>query len=383
MKHAPTLADFIYRHTFSNRPITGWKDNSALRERIIGAHKFVLSEPMSAFLGELGTRAFVPSREMMDNPSVVPLFDKAARVEVMNRQVEALRVSAFAPHRYTWIEYDLRAAMKRSNALLERSYNPSESPEREGWLIERHPELSTAFRLHVFTMNTSGKPENDGNVFWTFPVTYTWTIDDGVPPWRRLFKREFDREKMQRPDSAVATGVLAYESDSVVIAQSELMTPIWEYASVEPIVDLIREWVGVLRRCWALLATINDLPLTYGETRAAKGFVAKGRYRRFLDHTTITINVPQKEQTKVARNVIALARRRGHHVREHWRDDWRNPPSKRCPAYLQSGLHAWTAEQRCELCGGRRFRIHEHERGDASLGYVTHGYNVEHKEPTP
>jgi hypothetical protein len=143
----------------------------------------------------------------------------------------------------------------------------------------------------------------------------------------------------------------------------------------ELVATIIKEWVGVARRMWAFLATINDLPVLLTDKVQAKGFVARGQYRRFLSHKTITINVPQKLYRKTIRTALALAHRRAHSVRGHWRIDWRHPLSKLCD-------HEWSADSKhmdCLLCKGRKSWIHEHERGDASRGFVTHDYLVKHE----
>jgi len=365
MKNPPTLADAVYGATFKNEPVFGFKDNAALRALLVRANRFRLTPEMSGFLGELSTRAFVPLMGRTLTP------EKSAR---LTQQAEAMRVSAIAPHAVTWIEYDLRAATARTQALLGRPYDPKESPQVEGLLIERYAERSPAFRMHIFSQNPDpAEVDQSGFSLWCFPVTYAWTVDDTQPPWPSILKQD----GMQ--DAAASTGLLYYRSPCVSVAQSELMLPVQTYRR-EAIIGLLREWTGVTRRVWALLATLGDLPILRTDVRASKGFVARGRYRRFLDHAVITITVPQAQQTKLAKNLIALVRRRAHQVREHWRLDWRNPPSKMCPAFLDTGMHAWTPEQRCEICGGRRIRIHEHQRGDASLGFVTHDYLVKHGE---
>ena len=33
----------------------------------------------------------------------------------------------------------------------------------------------------------------------------------------------------------------------------------------------------------------------------------------------------------------------------------------------------------CTACHGRQIYIHKHERGDATLGYVTHDYLLKHE----
>ena len=114
---------------------------------------------------------------------------------------------------------------------------------------------------------------------------------------------------------------------------------------------------GILRRAMLLLSVINDVPIGAKHVTQTRGFVAQGRYRRFLDHTIVTINLPKgRDPHKVARSIIAVARRRAHEVRGHWRRDWRHE--------------------------GQRIWIREHQRGDASLGFVTHDYKVEHDTET-
>jgi len=110
-----------------------------------------------------------------------------------------------------------------------------------------------------------------------------------------------------------------------------------------------------LRKALTLLAAINDVPIGVRHVEPSRGFIAQGRYRKFLDHNVITVTLPKgRDPQKVARQIIAKARRRAHQVRGHWRRDWRH-----------EGLRIW---------------IKEHQRGDASLGFVTHDYRVEHPE---
>jgi len=366
VKIAPTLIDSLYRSTFRNEPILGFKSNAELRERLTGARRFMLSEPMSGFLGELASRAFMPTKRK-------PGTSDAEFYALMARQVDSMRVGARAPHRTVWIEYDLRAAQTRSKALLDQKFDPSESPEVEGWLIEQHPQMETAFRLHIFTWNKDPREADEhGFGLWSLPHVYTWTVDDSQTPWPSVLTLDGTQ------DAGVATGILTYTTRSVTVAQSDLMLPMQRFPN-KIVCELMREWVGVVRRAWALLATLNDLPLVYSDVRQSKGFVAKGRYRRFLDHRTITINVPQKAQTKLAKQLIALIRRRAHEVRGHWRDDWRHAPSARCEHLWVAAIDS-TEGRYCERCHGHQSWVHEHQRGDASLGFVTHNYAVNHED---
>jgi hypothetical protein len=287
-------------------------------------------------------------------------------------------VSARAPHQTVWIEYNLHAELARSNEFVPRQVPISEAPIREGWLIEQHPSLDYAFRLHVFSQ--SSDPDAFGYEHFTFPVCYAWTVTDDPLPWPLLVAHTTDNE---RYSSEAYLGLPGYHSEHIGIVKSELINDPtsnnWDVVQ-----SLVKEWMGIIRRMWALLATIDDLPMLTGDVRQSKGFVARGSYRRFLDHKTITLNIPGKaDRIKVARQLTALMRRRRHQVRGHWREDWRSPPSARCPALLATTRHQWTAEQRCDVCGGHRIWVHEHDRGDAALGFVTHDYSLKHEVQQP
>ena len=109
---------------------------------------------------------------------------------------------------------------------------------------------------------------------------------DTVLPWRSI---PF-AEQSNRP-SEVSTGLTGYHSDRCGF----VFNPLVETPNQPKVVaNLLAEWSGSSAGCGRLLATINDLPVELREVRAAKGFVAKGAYRRFLDHRTVTLTVPVK-----------------------------------------------------------------------------------------
>jgi hypothetical protein len=109
-----------------------------------------------------------------------------------------------------------------------------------------------------------------------------------------------------------------------------------------------------LRYAWAFLASLNQAPITRLPVRAQGGFVARGSYRKYLDHTLITIKLPPSKIMKAARAIakVISGPRIGHTVRGHWRKD-----------HWHDGEQIW---------------IKEHQRGDASLGFVTHDYWIKH-----
>jgi hypothetical protein len=132
------------------------------------------------------------------------------------------------------------------------------------------------------------------------------------------------------------------------------------------------------REVWAFLSTVNDLPTKIEEVTPSKGWMARGNYRKFLQHSIITLTVPQSRWPKLSTAVTALLRRRAHQVRGHWRRDWRHPGVPSCE-------HTWQASEtalHCRRCGAVSLWVHEHQRGDASIGFVTHDYAITHPERT-
>jgi hypothetical protein len=365
---APTLIDAFYRMTFRPTPIPGWRSNGDMRRALEGARRFVIDEPMAAFMAELANEVFIKH------------VGTTLTASNTYRKVESLRVSARLPHEAVWIEYPLRSYQVRAHELLGKPAPVlSELPVMEGWLIQQHPKIESACIMHLFT--EIDQP-SDGFSHFTFPLAFAWVSDDNPLPWRRTVKEAIDGDDGKRHYSTEAlSGVHGYYRENVGYVRSPLVEDPLRTDS-EAISGLMVEWAGVLRRVWALLATLDHLPLTFGQVRQSKGFLARGRIRKYLSHNTITLNVPGKVDTRViARKAIAAAHRKRHEVRGHWRDDWRNPPSKHCNPHLWANLDENADVIRCDTCGGRQFYIHKHERGDAALGYVTHSYLVKHQEP--
>lgn len=359
-KHPPpTLIDRLYRTSFQNEPVAGWLYNAAMRDRFVRARRFVLDERMSAFLGDLANVTYT----------------KAASVKLRCALAENTRVSARLPHPVTWVEYDLHAEMRRAAEVTEGDVLPAEdTPKREGWLLEQHPSLDYAFRLHLFS-DMAGLPfaDESGYDAWTFPVCYGWTVNDQPLPWRAI-----SQGGEHGTPSEVFTGLHGYRNDRLNIVVSDLIPDVSRYDERHRgmVKEIVAQWTGVIRRVWAFLATINDIPILATEVKQSHGFLGRGQIRKYLTHHTLTLNIPQKTDTrKLARRVVAFARRRGHEVRGHWRNDWRQPGVSACQ-------HLFAEDQRCTHCGKHRIWIAEYHRGDDTLGRVIHDYAVKH-EVTP
>jgi hypothetical protein len=338
MKPTATLFDEVYRATFSHpytRRSIGFVDRSdRLRQHLRDARKFVLDDKMSSFLADLSCAAFL-KKEMSR--------------KVAFRLVDQMRELARLPHKLTWIEFNLAAASQRARSFgITSPFDvPGERPRngRQGWLLNQHPTNETLFRLHIF----ESFPEFGGPL--TLPFAFAWHSDDQPSVWAQSLAG-VDKENMSQSEMAV--GVTGYRSDRCGIVIPEYCDDPEPHTEKqhEAYRELLRCYSSSLRRVWALLATVNDLPVEVRSIIPAKGFIARGSYHRFLDHKIITLRVPDTADVKkIARDALAKARRRAHQVRGHWRKDYWHP-----------GEVIW---------------VHEHQRGDASLGFVLHDYVVE------
>jgi hypothetical protein len=161
---------------------------------------------------------------------------------------------------------------------------------------------------------------------------------------------------MMTSPAGILTGVLSYRTESLSVLPAPYMSREAEevvrktaYRHFNPVGELAHD----ARYLWALLATINDLPTSMATVKSDRGYVARGSYRKFCEHTVISLTVPAKRYATVAKRAIAIARRRGHQVRGHFRKNRFHP--------------------------GERIWIREHVRGDTSIGFVTHDYSISHE----
>jgi hypothetical protein len=322
--------------------------NNWLASHVAGARKFVLDTPMSAFMADLGYVSL----------NACPTMAKRQHL------CESLRKLARLPHAQTWIEYDKQAHRKR----VKEAYHPEIAaeidsvPDRSGWLLMQHPKVETAFMaLHCTSHSWEANERVDKPNAAQF--AYSWTADDSVPPWPRdpFYHRErkakidqIDELQVSSPEG-ILTGVLGYRSQSVSLNSAPHLSKdareklqFLAINSFDPMGELAHD----MRYLWSLLATINDLPTSLAEVKPSHGYVSRGSYKKFSAHTVISLTVPAKRYRIVAKRAIAVARRRGHQVRGHWRIN---------------RFHA-----------GEKIWIREHVRGDTSLGFVIHDYTVEH-----
>lgn len=364
MTKAPTLIDRAIRESYRddksyNKPLKLYRD------RLIRARKFVLDDSMSGFLADLTNSAIAEAAKhsAVDNG--------AAMFNLMH----GARRMAKAPFPVTWIEYDCVARRRRSIAgwpQFQANTSGSLVSEDEiiphvGWLIEQHPAIETAYRMTEFC---GFRDRGNGERVVMMPYAYTWVTDDAtVIPWHAI-----PMSNEGRSASEVATGCMEYQTPHVSLTETEMFKA-WPRHLIQ---SQLKEMTGELRCAFMLLASINRLTTTYEHVRPSKGYVAKGKYRQFMEHSVIRLTVPGGKSTKtLALRALVPIRKRAHEVRGFWREDWRHPRKIGCE-------HVWiNIDERhlgCQHCDARRLWVVNHQRGDASLGFVLHDYSVEREK---
>jgi len=127
---------------------------------------------------------------------------------------------------------------------------------------------------------------------------------------------------------------------------------------------------GDLRFVVAALALLNHTPVIYKPHKPRGRMLASGTTRPFIESRIVTINVPQtRKRLKLIDDALRAAhhyqRRKRHAVRGHWRVAEKSHGDRWAPFFDPF-------EERMRW----RIWIADHERGDASLGWVDHTYGV-------
>jgi len=363
MAKAPpeTLADLLLEASYKPPTQNQWPHDLLINARmeLRSARRFVLNREASSFLSDLSNAVF-----LRKSPKICErIFDQMLSL-------------ARLPHAATWIEYDAAAEGLRTAELVfadpyefvdsgdvihnasKRSYEERKT-RRIGLLAHVAPECETTFMGTIYIKQLL--ISNSVNLLW-FPFRYVWSTDGALgPPYDSLLNATKQLSRGQKFIWESIAGFKGVNEDTKSLNMLTVMPFVdrsgmgWSEHVVNMIVDTLGQFPGLFRRFLALLATINDIPVIATEHISTRGFMARHSYYRYLNHTVLTLNLPKgKDPRQIARNIVAAAHRRAHQVRGHWRRDWRHE--------------------------GQRIWIHEHIRGDAKLGFVTHDYNVVHEQ---
>jgi hypothetical protein len=272
----------------------------------------------------------------------------------------------------SWIEFDPPAYFERAKSeygsqvqIIRARKDSDPGPARAGWLLQQHPADETAFKA---TECRSAETIRINEVE-ICPTSVVWSSGETPLPWPNMYKKD------DQIDCVCCTKIKGYHSSQMGLAYT------YNATLTNFVFDRLREangdgdieWMPYISICdlWVFLTTINDLPIGIAHVQPSKGYMARGSYKKFFTHSVICLNVPQTRWRKLACKAVAMAHRRAHQVRGHFRIDWRKPLDKLCE-------HEFDAAMICRHCRGHKIWIHGHTRGDASLGFVARDFEVHH-----
>ena len=266
MKPAPTLMDEVYRASLRNKVVPGWNDNAKIRHAIERARRFVVDDSMALFMAELANVAFLNAHTA--GTAVSPNI-KSARAgnPLSHRIADSLRVQARLPYDAIWIEYPLRVYQRRANEIRGTVMpDPKEVPTREGWLIQQHPNIDTAYIMHIFTQ--SDVADEYGFDMWTFPLSLGGCADDSPLPWWN----SVDLSNQGWSPSSVLVGIRDYNRNNVNMVRSPLINDPRDPRYIDRYTSLLREWMGVVRRVWGIPRRHQRHAESHRRSAAEQGF---------------------------------------------------------------------------------------------------------------
>lgn len=383
MAKPETLADRVFKDSFNPKTslvehLDTMRSMEQLRRVLASAPKFVCDTNMSRAIAYASVEPF----EKVSH-------DLKRSQEIMN----AMRWTARLPFPAIWVEHDPRAFR---DAILECKSNPKDpfgdyiadsatmTTLQTGWLLEEHP----ADPRMIMMTEMFYDPELGHDDTTALPYQVAYMTEDAPFPVASVDTR---------PGNLVM-GAVSNENKrnnhvGVIYPPNfrKTFNVPWRKVYEEgtgaeyEVPEMVAEFCGTVRYAWAFLSLINSIPVIKHEVRTSKGFFAKGRIRRFLDHTTITLKVPKavSVRTLVQRTMVSL-RRRHHDVRGHWRVYIREHDPAWL-AYCTGAGHNWsepaitddgTTRMTCKRCHSFMTWIEKHERGTRAEGTVSHDYHV-------
>jgi hypothetical protein len=334
MKKPPTLADLCVETAMNRHSSHLGPQYKAILADVVNARKFVLDDRMCQYWAEQTHRfhqdVLIGRLQLIDNA----------------------RLHSRTPFPLAWIEfnnYDFAARRKFLSGSKSDVHN-----FRMGWLLRQHPHSKTSIKATEIKEGTisfksgSPKPFHGATIR---PLSSCWSCCDAPDLWPRMLGT------VDTPEC----GRTATVDDQTTLDDLTLNPD--DASSSYNIRDL-----------WALLETINDLPVTYEIIRPARGSMVRGvGYRRYLKHTVVHLTVPETRYKILVNEVAEKMERRAHDVRGHFCDFWMQRPLENC-------FHSWkdlgddTIE--CDRCNGKQFWRDSHIRGNEKLGWVIHNYEV-------
>lgn len=349
--------------------------------------------------------------------------DFVATALEMSRDLDRLQYwinLARLPYENIWIEFDARQKVLSSwvQGHLHNNVAPSTPPDLTdvspaiGWLLHQTNEDTGAWVASQFSPVANNKGVLHEGEITTTPVAWICSPEgDATLPLRAPDKLTLLHKLLPLYTEHVAnmgigaTTSNAYDGKSCVILPwvanrlGVAVEPIWNMAFnsiligtkmhvqekhlkedlARHITYILREDIGIMRFMIAVLALLNAAPNVKHVPVKQQGFRRKGLKRlEYLGHSKIILELPKRKTIKVLYGALDYAsherrRLRGHMVRGHFRQVEHGKARIVCdhiPTLVENGLGI------CLQCERLIRWIPSHPRGDATLGWVTHDYEI-------
>jgi hypothetical protein len=389
----PTLADKFIASTYTLGAAANqaWKrkriDEVMLQQRVAmrKAHRFVLD---SEFVEHATRASTVDSKKLL------------ARLQF-----------ATLPYETTWIEFDLHTKIRVLQELhkIERIGLADISP-RLGILLQRIDD-TTGIATLVSEAGDSADMHLLSHCFSMVERTY-WPPFNGHEPLRIGRNVERDQRLLDHANGGMwgytqrEDGGMLWATPGADIA--DLHTPVFlqrhghtatgplfgmyrslwgdDQASNQRLADLckleITEFAGHMRWLVTVLAMLNEVPLHANYVMPMhQQRVDRTRKVKFVDYHKVTLRLPKLRPIPYIERHIngdVARRHRAHEVRAHWRTYLHEQHCAR-------EEHTWEYDHEngyrlCGKCMAYSRLIHEHVRGDATLGWIRKDYVIKKEQ---
>jgi hypothetical protein len=331
---------------------------------------------------------------------------------------------ATLPYDTTWIEYNLHAKV-RTIRQIHHIDNPdySDVATRMGYLLQRIDDTSALctpvsnsgelvtphLTAYLFSTVERDFTLTNRSYFGALPIVLAAENEPTRDTHQTISNAQMQKEALQdsagkasmwgyttEPGNRMVAGLgdgmstprfLLRHGDIALTRLHAAYYPAFNSQGVVPkLSDLILaeagEFAGTMRWLVTVLAMMNEVPISTSAVHPTSHMRAGRLHKnKLLDYHKVSLVLPKNNPIRYLQRKLShaeITKRRAHEVRTHWR------------TYLHVGHcgreeHDWTYDhgegyRLCGKCNAYGRLIHEHIRGDASLGWVRKDYVV---KPTP
>lgn len=323
MKEFPTFADAVIRNSLDFHTLLGKiGDYSAIeiRKKIQSAKKFILDDQFTNGLAEE--------------------YDK--ELDSFNNLLDVKRLNARSLFPILWIEFDItilnKTFIKKDNFPLYGTHD-NEEFKTIGYLIEQHPKENTAYRI-TSIYDAGGIVPFEGTIVYQTSNKEAPIFENIKQPCKHLFDSSI-YYSWPRNEDPVETQI---------------------YCLLIPVI--------------LILSIMSDIPTEQQVVpESTKGYRARGKSHKFVEHTILKLKVPQKVYEPALEPLSEPIQKREHLVRGHWRM-MTHLAKIQCEADKHVWKHFSQRHHKCINCDVYRVWIKDQKRGDKTLGTITHDYQI-------